>query len=258
MQEFLSTRLILKRLDHTFLSLIPKKTHNPAVSNFRPIAYTNVVYKTITKILANRINSFLDKLIDPVQSTILQGRSITDNFFLAQELIRNYGRMQKITLRCMLKIDLQKTYDTISWDFLRDVLYGLNFHPCFVHWVMTCVTSATFSISINAGTHGFIKGQRGLRQGNVARHFLVALEYLSQLLVICTRDSDFHHHVKCFHNNLTHLAFVDDLLLFSRGDPVSMKVMVDCLEEFTLTSGLKINKNKLNIFMAGVQPFEKQ
>lgn len=51
---------------------------------------------------------------------------------------------------------------------------------------------------------------------------------------------------------LTHLAFVDDLLIFARGDPDSMKVVKDCPDKFTVTSGLKINKNKSNIFMGGV------
>lgn len=88
--------------------------------------------------------------------------------------------------------------------------------------------------------------------------FLLCMEYLSILLSIRTKNSDFHHRPKCFSNKLTHLAFADDLLIFAGGDSDSMKVVADSLEEFTLTSGLKINMNKSNIFMGGVRPFEQQ
>lgn len=111
-----------------------------------------MIYKTITKILTNRMNPLLDTLISPDQSAFVKGRSITDNFLLAQELIRGYGKKSNPMPKCMLKVDIQKAYDTVSWDFLKDVLYGLNFHPRSIYWVMLCVSSATFSININGGT----------------------------------------------------------------------------------------------------------
>lgn len=126
--------------------------------------------------------------------------------------------------------------------------------------VMTCVTSPTFSITINGGAHGFICGQRGLRQGyHMSPHlFLLCMEYLSKLLRLQTRDPDFKFHVKCDTNSFTHLAFADDLLLFSRGDPTLMKVLANTLGEFSETSSLKINKHKSHMFMAGVRPYEAQ
>lgn len=88
--------------------------------------------------------------------------------------------------------------------------------------------------------------------------FLLCMEYLSRLLRLRTRNTDFKFHVKCDTNSITHLAFADDLLLFARGDPSSMKVLADTLGEFTETSGLRINKHKSHIFMAGVHPYEAQ
>lgn len=74
--------------------------------------------------------------------------------------------------------------------------------------------------------------------------FLICMEYLSRLLSICIRDPDFEFNQKCYLIRVTHLAFVDDLLLFDRGDLNSMRIMVGTLEEFTNTSGLKINNEK--------------
>ncbi|GFZ19684.1 hypothetical protein Acr_28g0003890 [Actinidia rufa] len=63
-----------------------------------------------------------------------------------------------------MKIDLRKAYDTVNWDFLRDVLSGLGFPGLFVEWIMPCVSTTTFSISIKGVLHGFFRGQQGLRQ----------------------------------------------------------------------------------------------
>lgn len=63
----------MKRLNHTYVSLIPKKSHNPTVSDFCPIACTNTVYKIINKVLANRMNLILGDVINPAQSGFVKG-----------------------------------------------------------------------------------------------------------------------------------------------------------------------------------------
>lgn len=160
----------------------------------------------------------------------------------------------------MVKIDLQKAYDSISWDFLLEVLWGLKFHPCFIHWVMTCITSPSFSLSINGGVHGFIKGRRGLRQGDPMSQtlFLLCMEYLSRLLKRRTAEGDFGFHAKCEGAGITHLAFADDLFLFGRGNLPSMSILADGLTEFTRTSGLAINANKSLVFFSNVPGFTKE
>lgn len=61
-----------------------------------------------------------------------------ENIFLAQELIRGYN-MKRNSLSCMIIVDLCKAYDTICWDFLREVLTDLCFPALFIRWVMECV-----------------------------------------------------------------------------------------------------------------------
>ncbi|WP_192819809.1 reverse transcriptase domain-containing protein, partial [Escherichia coli] len=95
-------------------------------ADFRPIACTNVIYKTITKIIASRMIPCLPGLIDPAQGAFVDGRLMLDNVFLAQELIKGYSR-KHMSPRSMIKVDLRKAYDTISWNFLEKVLLTIGF-----------------------------------------------------------------------------------------------------------------------------------
>ncbi|GJY31531.1 RNA-directed DNA polymerase, eukaryota, reverse transcriptase zinc-binding domain protein [Tanacetum coccineum] len=89
----------------------------------------------ISKILTNRIKVALSQIVDENQSAFVPGRAITDNILLTQELLKGYNCING-PKRCAFKIDIQKAYDTVSWEFLKDIIYG------------------------------YFKGGRGLRQGD--------------------------------------------------------------------------------------------
>ena len=95
--------------------------HPKTLSQFKPIACCNVLYKVITKILANRIKTIVSGLVDVSQATFVPGLSIRDNVLLAQELVFQY-HLHKGPPHCAMKVDITKTYDTIKWDFLLMVL----------------------------------------------------------------------------------------------------------------------------------------
>lgn len=67
-----------------------------------------------------------------------------------------------------------------------------------------------------------------------------------------TDEIEFNYHPKCGQLKLTHLAFADDLMLFSRGDTTSVAILMECLSKFGDVSGLRMNMNKSNIFTAGI------
>ncbi|KAL0285129.1 UNVERIFIED_CONTAM: hypothetical protein Sradi_7182200 [Sesamum radiatum] len=84
--EFFRTGNLLKEVNATLISFIPKVGNPTSVTEFRPISCCNVLYKIITKILVQRMPSVLDLLISPSQNAFVPGRSIGDNILLAQEL----------------------------------------------------------------------------------------------------------------------------------------------------------------------------
>ncbi|KAL0417077.1 UNVERIFIED_CONTAM: hypothetical protein Slati_3539600 [Sesamum latifolium] len=146
--EFFATGKLLKQVNATLLSLIPKVWSPTMVGEFRPISCCNVLYKVITKIIVMRRSVVLDSLIRPSQNAFVSGRTISDNILLAQLL----------PPRCALKVDLRKAYDTVERDFLIAVLKLFGFPSLFILWIKECVTSLLYSVCLNGAAHGYFKG----------------------------------------------------------------------------------------------------
>lgn len=223
------------------------------VTDYRPISCCNVFYKIISKILASRLRLIIGDIVDPAQTAFIKDRSIVDNIHLAQELFRKYNR-KSASPRCILKVDLLKAYDTIHWEFLEEALQYLRFPDRFICWIMECVTTAAYSASVNGQLHGFFRGKRGLRQGDPLSPYLftICLEMLTRSLKHATSSPDYNFHPKCEPLGITHLAYADGLLLFSTGDIGSVKILMQCLHEYSSTAGLQANVLKSNLFAAGV------
>ncbi|GFZ06736.1 hypothetical protein Acr_18g0009060 [Actinidia rufa] len=186
---------LLKQINHSIIALVPKNKSASRVEDYRPIACCNVSYKVISTILAARLAPVMTKLNDPAQFAFVQGRAIVENVFLVQELIKRYG-WSRIFPRCTLKVDLRKAFDIINWNFMKDVLKGLGFPSLFVEWIMQCVTTTSYSLSINGSLHGFFKGKQGVRQGDLISSFpfVLCLEYLSRSLKDLKDNGDFNYH----------------------------------------------------------------
>ena len=80
---------ILKSINHTFITLIPKVNNLEKVSNFRPISFCNVIYKIISKLIANRLKPVLNSIISETQSAFIANRLITDNILITFESLHH-------------------------------------------------------------------------------------------------------------------------------------------------------------------------
>jgi len=65
-----------------------------------------------------------------------------------------------------VKIDMEKAFDRMEWDFLLTIMLKLGFHPTWVNWIKICVSTPSFSILINGSPFGKFTPSRGLRQGD--------------------------------------------------------------------------------------------
>ncbi|GJR02332.1 RNA-directed DNA polymerase, eukaryota, reverse transcriptase zinc-binding domain protein [Tanacetum coccineum] len=212
-REFFRNGRMLGEVNATLISLIPKVQTPSKVTDFRPIACCNVFYKCISKALTNRIKPVLSKLVSSNQSAFIPGRSIQDNILLTQEVMKGYNRKGG-PKRVAFKIDLQKAYDTISWSFLKKTLEEFGFHEKM--------------------------GGRGLRQGDPISPYLFTLIMEVFTLMLdrqIEKDNNFQYHFGCKAIKLTYVCFADDLLVMCHGDPKSVEVIKNTLDEFSACSG---------------------
>ncbi|GJY29993.1 putative RNA-directed DNA polymerase, eukaryota, reverse transcriptase zinc-binding domain protein [Tanacetum coccineum] len=168
--------------------------------------------------------------------------------------MHNY-HLDRGTPRCAFKVDIQKAYDTVDWVFLRKILKGFGFHDRMVSWIMECVTTTSYSISINGILHGYFRGKRGLRQGDPLSPYLFTLvmEVLTLMLQRRVMEADnFSYHRYCAKLDLINLCFADDLFLFAYGDVQSARIIKDSLDEFKHASGLTPSLPKSTTYFCNV------
>lgn len=250
---------LMTGVNATFISLIPKKLDAINFGDYRPISLCNLLYKFITKIMANRLSKVIKSLVRINQTAFIQGRSIVENVLMCHEVVRGFERKNHSKV-VILKIDIRKTYDSVSWDFVKETMVKMNFSIKFVEWMMKCITKPRFSVLINGSPKGFFHSTRGLRQGDPISPllFCLVMECFSVLLEREVHEGNIALISKCRTTNSSHLVFPDDLMIFSRTDVASLIAIKRVLNIFADYSRVHVNKNKSTQIFACVNESEVQ
>lgn len=148
----------------------------------------------------------------------------------------------------ILKADLSKAFDWVSWLYIRMLLTHLGFSVGVIKWIMYCITNISFSVLINGVAYPFFGSERGLRQGCPLSPllFLLVMEGLSRLI------QDMHHRgrfsgIMISDRCITHLLFVDDVIIFLNGGIQYLTTIHHTINLFKTTTGMIINNSNSTI-----------
>lgn len=241
-------------LSDTHICLIPKKSKPENMGDLRPIALCNVVYKVLSKVLANRLKMVLPRVISESPSAFLPGRLISDNVMISFEVMHYLKRKSSGKKGFMaVKLDMSKAYDRVEWEFLQAVLAKMGFKEQIIRLIMKCVSSISYKILAGGKEVGPIVPGRGLRQGDPLSPYLFILcgEGLTTLINDYERQGKFQGcRVARGAPFITHMLFADDSYLYCKADEEGANIVKEILQSFQIASGQQVNLNKSSVFFS--------
>jgi hypothetical protein len=253
--EFHDQGEFVKSINSTFIALIPKVHGAKEIKDFRPISLVGGIYKIIAKVLANRMRCVMDRIISKPQNAFVKGRQILDSVLIANECLDS--RIKSGDPGFLCKLDMEKAYDHVDWNFLLYLLKRCGFGERWCSWIKHCISSVRFSVLINGSPSGFFSSSRGVRQGDPLSPFLFVLimEAFSRMITaIYSRGLIAGFYVGNREQDrveVSHLLFADDTLVFCGADASQISYMSALLVCFEAVSGLKVNLTKSSLVPVG-------
>ncbi|KAL5541131.1 hypothetical protein UlMin_043417 [Ulmus minor] len=229
----------IKAFNTTYVTLIPKKKSPISVADFRRISLCNVVYKIVSKAMANRLKLLLPEIISDSQNAFAPGRLISDSVIFGYEMLNYINRRFKGKKGLMaLKLDMSKAYDRVEWRFLSRLLDKMGFPANWNRLIMNC-----------------------LRQGCPLSLylFIICAEAFSSLISEAVSSRSLSG-VKCSVSGpyVNHIFFADDSLVFCQADESNSLALLHILKDYEKGSGQQVNMMKSAItFSPNVDPRQK-
>lgn len=230
--------------------MFPKKDNAKSPQDFRLISLCNLVYKIITKTLANKLKNLLPDYIHVSQHAFIQGRRIAKDILVAQEITHSFQLASWKHKAFMLKIYPAKAFDMIEWSFIKRALLHKGMHCHFVDLILECISSATFAVNINGKPFGSFKGSRGIRQACPLSPYLFILA-VNELSLSMQEALDANHlrgiqlGPSC--PPIHSLMFADNLIVCGKAGNNDPRTIAHIHNQFCVAYGQTPNWNKSTI-----------
>ncbi|CAI5928264.1 unnamed protein product [Closterium sp. NIES-65] len=224
--------------------LLHKKGERDQLNNYRPITLLNFSYKVLARVIADRMKAVLHQVISPEQCGFLPGKRLSDAVALVADMIDAAKNGNEDWF--LLLVDFQKAFDSVSRDYLFQVLRRMGFSNRFVEWIEGLHKDTKTRLLVNGWLGEGMDVISGVRQGcPLAPYlFLCAVEPLAQAVereeLGLSREGQ----------RLGYLGYADDTTLALQGAE-QIKKAEKLLDDFEKVSGLATNKSKSVILPLG-------
>jgi retron-type reverse transcriptase len=243
--DFYEGNLDLESINMGHITLIPKVPTPESINDYRPITLLNCVLKIITKLLADRLQKVVLRIVHKNQYGFLKGRNIQDCLAWAFEFIHQCtASNQEIML---LKLDFAKAFDTIDHSAMLSIMKQMGFDRKWLKWIQLIFSSGKSAVLLNGVPSRQFFCKRGVRQGDP----------LSPLIFVLAADLLQSAINKAFREGLLKAPFTpdygmdypivqyaDDTLIIMPAEQDQVRVMKEILERYANSTGLKINFHK--------------
>jgi hypothetical protein len=230
-------------INQVYMVLLRKRQVVDEVKDYWPIRLIHCFSKLFAKCLSVRLAPYMSQLVKPNQSAFIRGRAIHDNFCIVQTTAKLlHARKCSCVL---LKVDIARAFDMVSWAFLIDLLRHLGFSQRWMNWVSILLSTASTRVLLNGTPAHRICHAQGLRQGDL-------LSPLLFVLVMEAPNTFFHLsdargllqplRVPSFTHRLS--LYVDDLVIFIKPTSHDLRLVQAILSVFAVASELRTNTSK--------------
>ncbi|CAN1226181.1 LINE-1 retrotransposable element ORF2 protein [Linum grandiflorum] len=253
-QAFFHSNRMLRSINHTWLTLIPKVPGASSMTQVRPIGLCQMLYKIISKLLATRLATVLPSIISDTQNGFVPNRDISENVIIAHEVMHYLKRKKSGKKHFMaVKLDMEKAYDRIEWEYLFSIMRKL----VWIAWIRECLSTTSYSVLVNGIPSTTFHPSRGLRQGDPLSPLLFAL--CTEGLISLFRDSITNNQLSGIRLNrhcpvLSHILFADDTFVFLQASNQECSSLLQLLGNYERSSGQRVNLSKSAIYFSSNTP----
>ncbi|CAI7778264.1 unnamed protein product [Closterium sp. NIES-54] len=243
-RDFTASGALSGKVKEAVTILLHKKGEKDQLSNYRPITLLSFAYKILAKVIVDRIKKVIHRVISPKQYGFIPGRRLTDGVTLVGDIIdtaKNGGEDWYLLL-----IDFQKTFDSVSRDFIFHVLDRMGFPSRLVTWIRGLHAGTTMRMLVNGWLGAGIEVVSGVRQGCPLAPYLFLCAVEPLVLKVESKQLG----LDVASQRLSYMGYADDTNLALQGKE-QITEAESILDKFEKQSGLATNKAKSMVLPLG-------
>uniref|UniRef100_A0A669B786 Reverse transcriptase domain-containing protein n=1 Tax=Oreochromis niloticus TaxID=8128 RepID=A0A669B786_ORENI len=223
------------------ISLFHKKD-KPAdqCASYCPVSLINVDSKVLSKILSNRLENYIPKLIKADQMGLIKNRESITNMRKLLNIIEHCNVTK--TQGLVVSLDVEKAFDRVEWTYMFAVMEKFGLGRVFIDMIRLLYVTPRACVLVNGIKSSEFCLQRSTRQGDPISPLIFALVIEPLAEAIRNNQSISGYQIQGFEFKI--LLYADDVLLFVTNPQDAIPSVLSIIETFGYLSGYKVNMNK--------------